>query len=228
MKSTCVSTSQSTVPATWAGVADRSPLAAAGPAPAGSVCPRPRARASARIPTLGGECHPPPIVSIARTRRRPQGVLREKSVPSRPQRAPDAAPRTRRPRRRRPSMSRSGDALEARVRPRPPPDLRRGLPIGDDDVGREVVRAADQRRADAVRVDRDVIGFELGDLLRREPAGRDDPYLLEPVAVERLAHVRDEPSVDTRRLEVPHLPPERAVDKRLRRVEPHSVEPRAE
>src|SRR3954467_13393775 len=101
------------------------------------------------------------------------------------------------------------DALEARVRPRPAADLRRGLTVRDHDVGREVVRPADQRRADAVGVDGDVTGLEFGDLLRGEAARDHDPHLVEALAIERLADVRDEPGFDARRLEVAHLPPER-------------------
>ena len=55
---------------------------------------------------------------------------------------------------------RSDDALEPRVGPLPAPDLRAGPAVDHDDVGREVVGAADQRRADAVGVDRHAVGLE--------------------------------------------------------------------
>ena len=59
-------------------------------------------------------------------------------------------------------------------------------------------------------------------LVDREAAGDDDLHVLEAVAVERVAHLAHEPLVDAGRLEVAHLLPERAVDERLRGVEPHA------
>ena len=103
-----------------------------------------------------------------------------------------------------------------------------GLPVGDDEVGGEVVLAPDQRRADAVRVDRNAAALELLDLRDRESTRRDDPHLLVPGAVERGAHLADEALVDASRVEVAHLLPERAVDELAGRVEPNAPELRTE
>src|SRR5437762_5857635 len=70
---------------------------------------------------------------------------------------------------------RSRNEFEARIRPVPAADLRARAPVAHHDVGGEVVRATDQRRADAVRVDRDSTLLELADLLAREAARGDDP-----------------------------------------------------
>src|SRR5207244_1139159 len=51
---------------------------------------------------------------------------------------------------------------------------------------------------------------------------------LEPLPVERPAHVPDELRIDARRLEGAHLRNHRLVDERLRRVDPHAVEPLAQ
>ena len=69
---------------------------------------------------------------------------------------------------------------------------------------------------------------KLADLLRGEPARHDDAHPLVAGRVERVAHLPDEPLVHAGRLEVAHLVEERAVDERLRRVEPHAPEPVAE
>src|SRR5437870_6356188 len=105
-----------------------------------------------------------------------------------------------------------GHELEARVRPKPAADLRRRTAVRHDDVRGEVVRASNQRRADAVGVYGDVALLERVDLLGRESAGGNDPHALEAVAVERLAHLEDEPLVDAARIEVAHLVPERPID----------------
>ena len=60
-----------------------------------------------------------------------------------------------------------------------------------DDVGGEVVVAADERRADAVGVDRDVLRLELADALDVEAAEDDDLHALEAVLVESVAHLAD-------------------------------------
>src|SRR5205823_2265812 len=88
--------------------------------------------------------------------------------------------------------------------------------------------AADQRRADAVGVDRDATALERADPLGVEAAGRDDLDALEAVAIERLAHLADKPLVDAAWVEVAHLVPERAVDELARGVEPYAPEPRAQ
>src|ERR671937_1933780 len=86
------------------------------------------------------------------------------------------------------------DELEPGVRAEPAPRLRGGAAVREDDVCGEVVRAANQRRAHAVGVDRHAALLELTDLLGGEPAGDDDLHPLEAVTVERLAHARDQPS----------------------------------
>src|SRR6185369_7183473 len=94
-----------------------------------------------------------------------------------------------------PRRTRLLDPLEPRVRAVAAADLRGGLAVGQDDVAGEVVRAADQRRADAVGVNRDALLLERADLVDVEAAGDDDPDLPEALAVERLAHLPDEPLV---------------------------------
>src|SRR5438874_11519128 len=85
--------------------------------------------------------------------------------------------------------SRSRHELEPRARLESATDLRRRTPVGEDDVRGEVIRAADERRADAVRVHRHALLFEVADLLDRETARGDDLHPLEPVPVERVAHL---------------------------------------
>src|SRR2546429_3884391 len=80
--------------------------------------------------------------------------------------------------------------------------------VGQHDVGGEVVRAADQRGADAVGVDGNASLLELADLLDGEAPGDDDLDPLESVAVESLADLADEPLVDAGGLEVAQLIPE--------------------
>ena len=63
-----------------------------------------------------------------------------------------------------------GDGLQAGVRPERAADLRHRPPVHLDDVGREVVGAADERRAHAVRVDGDALGLERPDAVDREAA----------------------------------------------------------
>src|SRR5262249_60701389 len=105
---------------------------------------------------------------------------------------------------------------------------RGGTAVLEPAVGGEMVRAADQRGADAVGVDGDAALLELADLLDREPARDDDLDPLEAVAVERVADLPHQALVDPRRLEVAELIPERTVDERLRGVQPHAPEPRPE
>src|SRR4029453_10436975 len=85
------------------------------------------------------------------------------------------------------------DELEPWVRPKTAPRFRRGAAVGQHHVGREVVRAADQRRADAVGGDGNAPFPELADLLDGDPAGDDDLDPLESVAVERIPDLADEP-----------------------------------
>ena len=95
------------------------------------------------------------------------------------------------------------------------------------DVRREVVLAADQRRADPVRVDRHRSRRSNAWIFSTvKPPGRDDLHALEAVLVERQPHLADEPLVDASRVEVAHLLPERAVDEQARRVEPDAPEAR--
>src|ERR687888_2571277 len=75
-------------------------------------------------------------------------------------------------------------SLQALVGTKAPADLRRGQAVGQDDVSGVVVFAADERRADAVRVDRDTTLLEGADLLGVEAAGCDDLHALEPVLVQ--------------------------------------------
>src|SRR3954463_9588777 len=76
------------------------------------------------------------------------------------------------------------------------PDLAAGLrarpAVHLDDVGREVVVAAQQRRAHAVGVDRDAAGLEVADLVDREAARGDDAHALVTGGVERLADPLDQ------------------------------------
>src|SRR5206468_3403626 len=103
-------------------------------------------------------------------------------------------------------------ALESRVRPLPAPDLRDSPPLDPDDVRREVVRAPEERRADAVDVDRYTGLLEGADLVHGEAARGDDAHVLEAVVVESRAHVPHQAFVDAARIEVAELLPERAVD----------------
>ena len=79
------------------------------------------------------------------------------------------------------------------------PDLRRREAVRENDVGGEVVVAPEQRRADAVGVDRDVVRLELADALDVEAAGDDDLDALEAVLVESVPHLADEALVDATR-----------------------------
>src|SRR5262249_59794681 len=103
-----------------------------------------------------------------------------------------------------------------------------GRPAGQRDARRVVVPAGDQRRADAVGVDRPATLLEGVDALGGEGARDDNLAPLEAVAVERLTDLPDEPLVDAARLEVAHLVPERPVDELSRGVEPNTPEPRPE
>src|SRR5438105_6895926 len=66
--------------------------------------------------------------------------------------------------------------LEPRVLAVAAPDLRRRLPVGDHDVAGEVVGAADERRADAIGVDRHALVLELADLRLGEATAGDDAH----------------------------------------------------
>src|SRR6266508_2760865 len=90
------------------------------------------------------------------------------------------------------------------------------------------VEAADERRADAVRVDGCARRLELADLLDREAPRGDDLHALEAVSVERLAHLPYQPLVHSRGLEITELLPEGTVDEHLRRVEANAPQARAE
>ena len=93
----------------------------------------------------------------------------------------------------------------------------------------EVVRAADQRRADAVGVDRHAVALELADLLDGEAAGDDDACTRsKPASSSASRTFRTSRGLTPVGREVAQLLPERAVDERLRRVEPHAPEPRPE
>src|SRR4051794_13774791 len=87
--------------------------------------------------------------------------------------------------------------FEPRVLAKPAADLCRRLAVCDHDVSGEIVRAADERRADAVRVHGDTLLLEEADLLHVEAARRDDAQSLVPARVERLANFPDEPLVHT-------------------------------
>src|SRR5439155_23406764 len=113
----------------------------------------------------------------------------------------------------------SYDRLDARVLPVVAADLRGGHAVPDDDVAGEVVGAADERRADTVRIDRDALPLEARDLLCREATRGDDAHLLVARRIERVADLPDETLVHTRRIEVAELAEERAVDQGVRRVE---------
>src|SRR5712692_3666188 len=120
------------------------------------------------------------------------------------------------------------DRLEPRILAVVPSHLRRRHPVRDHDVAREIVRAANERRADAVGVDRDALVLEFADLRLAEAAGRDDPHVRVARGVERVAHLPDEALVHAGRLEVAQLVEKRTVDERLRRVETHTPEAAAE
>src|ERR1700758_5147978 len=108
------------------------------------------------------------------------------------------------------------------------PELCRGTSVGQDDIRGEVIGSADERRPDAVGIDRHAALLEDADLLGGEAAGGDDPHTAEAAGVERIPHLAYEPIVDARRLEVTHLFPQRLVDEGLGGVEPDAPEPIAE
>ena len=102
-------------------------------------------------------------------------------------------------------------------------------PLDANDVGREVVLAAEQRRADPVRVNRAVQRLEPADLLRVEAAGDDDAHALVAGGVERLAHALHEPGVDAGGRNEP-ISSSRARSTRFSEVSsrtPHSLSPSA-
>src|SRR4051794_31943819 len=68
--------------------------------------------------------------------------------------------------------------VEPRVRLVPAAGLGRRVAVGEHDVRGEVVRAADERGADAVRVDGHAVALELADLGHVEAARDDDPHAL--------------------------------------------------
>ena len=84
-------------------------------------------------------------------------------------------------------LSRAGDSASMTGRP-----LRTGSAVDEHDVGGEVVVAPDQRRADAVGVDRHARGLELADPLGVEAAAGDDPHVGEAGGVERRADLLDQ------------------------------------
>ena len=118
--------------------------------------------------------------------------------------------------------------LEARVRQQLAAPLAGRPAVGHHHVGREVVLAADQGGAHAVRVHRHAGVLEGADLRRVEAAGDDDAHVAEAGAVERVADVPDELRVHAARVEAAHLRPQRAVDHGVRGVEPHAPQPVAE
>src|SRR5262245_58487842 len=82
------------------------------------------------------------------------------------------------------SVARLGHDFEPFARPLPAPDLRERLSLDPDDVRREVVRAADERRTDAVDVRRHAGLLERADLVDGEAARRDDPHAGKTLRVE--------------------------------------------
>src|SRR3954469_17135859 len=104
------------------------------------------------------------------------------------------------------------------------PDLRARLALHQHDIGGEVVRAAQEGRADPVRVDGHAVPLELADAVGGEAAGHDDLHALVPRLVERAAHAPHEHVVYARGAEVAHLAPQRAVDEPLARVEADAPE----
>src|SRR5205085_12328881 len=107
------------------------------------------------------------------------------------------------------------DRFETRIWPVAAADLRARPAVDHHDVGREVVLAAQERRADAVGVDRYPQPLELADLVRREATRGDDPHALVARGVERVAHLLDERRVHAGRPELAHLVPQGPVDKSL-------------
>src|SRR5262249_62310448 len=83
----------------------------------------------------------------------------------------------------------SFDGLEARIRSKSASDLGARPPVEHHDVCREVVGAPDQRRPDAVGVDRDAVTLEGADLREIEATGDDDVHEGEVRRVERLPHL---------------------------------------
>src|SRR6185369_10028612 len=95
-----------------------------------------------------------------------------------------------------------GNEFETGIRAEAAAHLRRFAAVREHDVAREVVRAADQRRTDAVGVDRHAGLLERLDPLHREAARDDDPHPLEAVAVERVTDIAHQALVDAARVEV--------------------------
>src|SRR5437867_4133188 len=126
-----------------------------------------------------------------------------------------------------PRGKRLRDDLEPRIRPLRAPDLRHRPALDANDVGGEVVRTAQQRRADAVHVRRNARTLEGADLVDGKAPRDDDSDGLETLGVERGPHLADEPLVHAAGIELTHLVPERAVDEKIRRVEPDTPQPRA-
>src|SRR4051812_39580158 len=120
-----------------------------------------------------------------------------------------------------------GDRLQPRVRSQLAADLGSGFPLEADDVGGEVEGAAQQRRADAVGVDRGADLLEAFDLLGGEAAGDDDLHLLVAGVVEGvadLAHELDADPAQALLAALARLLLERAVDEALRGVKTHAPE----
>src|SRR5207249_693791 len=122
----------------------------------------------------------------------------------------------------------SVDAFQTRVGLVTPAHLRQRFPFDSHHVRSEVEAALKQARPHAVHVHRYLLLFELPDLFDGEPARDDDPHVLEPLPVERLAHVPDELRVHARRLEGAHLRNHRPVHEGFRRVDPYAIEPLAQ
>src|SRR3954451_9419043 len=115
-----------------------------------------------------------------------------------------------------------GDRLQPRIGPQLAADLGGWHALEADDVGGEVEGAAQQRRADAVGVDRSAGLLEALDLLGGEAAGDDDLHLLVAGGVQRLADLAHELDADPAQAllaALARLPLERAVDQALGGVE---------
>ena len=100
------------------------------------------------------------------------------------------------------------------------PTLPPGPAVDHHHVGREVVRAADQRGADAVGVDRHVLGLELADAVGGEAAGDDDLHVAVAGGVEPFADEPHELGVDAGRRVVAVALLEPGVGQLVGRVEP--------
>src|SRR5258706_5957635 len=116
------------------------------------------------------------------------------------------------------------DPFEAGIWPVGASDFRDRLAVDQDDVGGEVVLPTQERRADAVGVDRHLASLELADPLRGEAARDDDLDALVTRVVKRLAYLANQHVVHAGRREVAHLVPEGAVHQLLGGVDADSPE----